>query len=514
MLRPADLTSRTDFKVGPLAVSPARRVLSGPQGSVSLEPRVMQIFLLLVDAGGGVVTRDEIFDRCWGTAMVGGDNINRAIAAIRRAVAETAPGSLEIETIPRTGYRVLVPPPDAGAMSESLSGVAAEPAPMKAATNRRNLLFAASTVAVAVAGGGLLLWKSHGRTDPRFDALIERGEEALRLDDARSADHFRQAAAIDPRNARAWGLLAYALARGETSAPVAGAAAREAERAARAALEIDGREPNALLAMVILQSSMLDWIAREDQYRQILAIDPRNTAAMRNLSQMLHSVGRCRESFAMGERAIAIEPLAPGLQHRRALRLWVLGRNADAERVISRAMDLWPSHLLVRMARLMIYAFTGRAHAALAMVEDEQTSPRLLSPAAASVWRASLEALETRTAIAIAAARTANVEGAKDSPAVAAWAILTLSTLGELDAAFDVANGFLLGRGQIIVHSRESDGRSAARERGWRNTYGLFTPPTKAMGLDSRFAPLAEGLGITDYWRRRGIGPDDFLFRA
>lgn len=512
MLRPADLTSRTDFQVGPLAVSPGRRVVSGPGGSVSLEPRVMQIFLLLVDAGGAVVTRDEIFRQCWGTAMVGDDNINRAIAAIRKAVAETAPGALEVETIPRTGYRVQLPPPEAEAASEPPSAAPAQ-TPAKTAPTRRNLLFGASAVAAA-ATGGLLLWKSDRRANPRFDAFIARGEEALRLDDPGSAAYFRQAAAIDPGNPRALGLLAYALARGDTSGPVAGAAAREAERAARAALAIDREEPNALLAMVILQSSMLDWIAREDQFRQILARDPRNTGAMRSLAEMLHGVGRCRESFAMGERAITIEPLAPGLQHRRALRLWVLGRDADAERVISRAMDLWPSHRLVRMARLMIYAFTGRAHAALAMVEDEKTSPRLLSLAAASVWRASLEALETRAPAAIAAARSANVDGAKDSPAVAAWAILALSALGELDAAFAVANGFLLGRGEIIVRSADSSGRAAARERGWRNTYGLFTPPARAMRLDRRFTPLAEGLGLTDYWRRRGTGPDDFLFRA
>jgi hypothetical protein len=25
---------------------------------------------------------------------------------------------------------------------------------------------------------------------------------------------------------------------------------------------------------------------------------------------------------------------------------------------------------------------------------------------------------------------------------------------------------------------------------------------------------LADGLGLVDYWRRRGIGPDAFLFKA
>lgn len=26
--------------------------------------------------------------------------------------------------------------------------------------------------------------------------------------------------------------------------------------------------------------------------------------------------------------------------------------------------------------------------------------------------------------------------------------------------------------------------------------------------------PLADGLGLTDYWQKRGIGPDAFLFKA
>jgi hypothetical protein len=32
------------------------------------------------------------------------------------------------------------------------------------------------------------------------------------------------------------------------------------------------------------------------------------------------------------------------------------------------------------------------------------------------------------------------------------------------------------------------------------------------MRLDPRFTPLSSGLGLTEYWRKRGIGPDRFLF--
>ena len=65
----------------------------------------MQVLLRLLDSDGRVVTRSELFDECWGGAIVGDDSLNRAIAKIRRIVSEVAPGLFEIETIPRTGYR-------------------------------------------------------------------------------------------------------------------------------------------------------------------------------------------------------------------------------------------------------------------------------------------------------------------------------------------------------------------------------------------------------------------------
>src|SRR6478672_10288425 len=102
MLKPADLASRPDLQLGPLTNSPSRRAVKGPAGEGHLEPRVMQIFMLLLESGGRVVTRSEMFEQCWGTAMVGDDNINRAIAAIRRIVDEVAPCAFEVETIPRT----------------------------------------------------------------------------------------------------------------------------------------------------------------------------------------------------------------------------------------------------------------------------------------------------------------------------------------------------------------------------------------------------------------------------
>lgn len=509
MLKLTDLASRPDLQLGPMLVSPSRRLIQGPAGKVHLEPIIMQVFLLLLDGRGKVVTRNELFEECWGGVVVGDDSLNRAIAIIRRAGGKVVPGLFEIETIPRTGYRLT------GEIIETFGNDAddAETGGPARPVSRRVLIGGGAAIAV-LAGAGTVWLATRPRSDPRFDALMQRGQEAIRLDEPQTARYFQDALKIDPHSAKAWGLLAYALGSGGFAGPsgVTGPTAQAAERAAGNALAIDPNEPNALLAKTYMQSDMLDRIEREKRYRQILALDPDNTLVMQSLGLLMSSVGRCQEALAITERATAIEPLAPDFQRRKAMSLWIVGRIPEADRVIDRALQLWPTYRLVRMARLMIYAFTGREQAALAIVREEEARPNLLSRAAAEVWRVSLTALEERSSASIALARKANLDGAMGDPASSAYAIPILSALGELDAAFEVANGFLLGRGSVIVTPRPSNEPSPVNGAGWRNTFGLFTPPTKAMRLDRRFGPLADGLALTDYWRRGGVGPDPFLF--
>jgi hypothetical protein len=51
------------------------------------------------------VTRDELVQLCWDGRIVGDDVINRSISLVRQ-LAESA-GGFEIETVPRTGYRLI-----------------------------------------------------------------------------------------------------------------------------------------------------------------------------------------------------------------------------------------------------------------------------------------------------------------------------------------------------------------------------------------------------------------------
>ena len=104
MLRRADLTSRADFRLGNLRISPARRLVEGPAGTRHVEPQVMHVFLRLLDAQGEVVTRDQLFHDCWAGVMVGDDSLNRAIAGVRQIAISSGSAAFELQTFPRTGY--------------------------------------------------------------------------------------------------------------------------------------------------------------------------------------------------------------------------------------------------------------------------------------------------------------------------------------------------------------------------------------------------------------------------
>ena len=505
MLKIADLAGRADFDAGPLHISPARRSIEGPDGRTTVEPIVMKVFLLLLDARGTVVTRDELFGNAWGGVFVGDDSLNRAIARVRKIAAETAPGLFEIETIPRTGYRLT------GDVLSSFESTQIEAgAGRNAGISRRTIFGAAAGVGLAGAAG-LGLWSNRAQDDRRFDALVRRGAAELEYgdDSPEAAKYFRQAVAIRPDDAGAQGMLAFALM---TNAELVSGAASEqavddAEQAAQRSLQLDPTDANARLALTQLQLSTLDLAGTEDRLRGVLATAPNNIFAMGLLWSLLQCAGRSSEALAFVQRAIAIRPLAASNNYPWAQLLWIVGRTAEADRIIDRAIQYWPMHPYVRFARFTISAFTGRPRAALAMLDDERLRPQIFPPASVALWRISLAALDQPTPANVARAREANLDEAKKDPKRTSQAVLALSALGEVDAAFEVANELLVFR-PPAVSSKEHKSPQRAGSTAWRFTPWLFTPPAAALRADGRFGTLCDGTGLTDYWTKRGIKPD------
>ncbi len=164
---PVDLAREAAFALGHLGVTPAALTVATGDWSRRLEPRVMQVLVVLAQASPDVAGRGALNARVWGGRVVGDDAINRAVQTLRRLAADAPPPvPFAIETVPRVGYRLMLgktpavePRADLDAISDAPSSPAdAEPrrvatadARDEAAPSRSRDRLAARIVVVAIA---------------------------------------------------------------------------------------------------------------------------------------------------------------------------------------------------------------------------------------------------------------------------------------------------------------------------------------------------------------------------
>jgi len=487
------LARRADFVLGDATVRPSLRTLEGPLGSVTGEPRVIQVLVALADACGAVLTRDDLLRLCWEGRIVGDDAINRAIAEVRRIAANVGAG-FEIETVARVGYRIIGVDWDA-----EPSQFASEPGHLK---GRRKLLVGGIAAMAVLAGGGtVLLYRNRSA---EIDDLIERGRvlqgSGGPKDRQRAETLFRQAIERDPKRADAWGWLASVLDDQDS-----------AREAAQRALSLNPREANARVVVAFQRRDLGAWTQWEDELLGVLADAPDNAEALGHLTFFYQGMGRCKDSWLTNERAANAEPFNPAHQHRRAIKHWIFGRIGEADKVADQCLRLWPRSSTVWNARLLLYAFTDRAPAALALLDDLASRPVNLTQQSAESWRAALNAIDTRTPADVANAVDVCTAAAKLAPGLAANAIMAFSHLGELDAAYRVANGLFEGRGTIVQQNRGGSIKDFYSGSAWGRTQFLFIPATTSFRADARFPELCRRMGHVAYWRKRGIWPDPFV---
>ncbi len=82
--------------------------LLGPSGEpIHLQPKVLDLLLVLLRSGGRVLTREELQAQLWPTVAVGETSLNRAVMALRRALDDD--DQRLIGTVRGRGFRLLVP---------------------------------------------------------------------------------------------------------------------------------------------------------------------------------------------------------------------------------------------------------------------------------------------------------------------------------------------------------------------------------------------------------------------
>jgi DNA-binding winged helix-turn-helix (wHTH) protein/tetratricopeptide (TPR) repeat protein len=503
LLTTADLAEWPDFKLGAAAVSPARRTVTGPGGSTVVEPRIMQVLVVLADADGAVVTREALLRRCWGDVYVGDDSLNRAVAGVRRVASGVAAGSFEIETVPRTGYR-LVAPPDAA--EAPVSGPEDEPHP-SGRVSRRWLL--GGGLAAAATAGGIAFWASRPPPPDPAARLIEESRIAMRsAAEPRAIKLLEQAVVVSPDSAAAWGLLALTRARADEHAitkTISPAAAIDS--AAHRALALDPGNADAKAALAIAIPYYGDWLAAERRFDAVLAQHPDHLATKDSRSFLFGAVGRMRES-AQERLAFSSEAsFDADLQYRHIYALWFLGRIAEADRVASRGLEMWPGNPGIWFGRFWLLADTGRFDRALAHIDDQASRPPLPGPMIETL-KAAMRAAASGRAAEIEAASERVMAGVGRSVAAVVQAMMLLNLMKATDQAFDLARAYYLEQGPVIAAMQWRPGQPIVPDQRRRKTNMLFTPTAAPMQRDPRFMPLMEEMGLADYWKRRGIVPD------
>ncbi|HEV2748676.1 MAG TPA: tetratricopeptide repeat protein [Allosphingosinicella sp.] len=499
-----DLAAERDFALGRLTARPPLRRIELPGGqSVELEPRVMQVLVALHGAGGAVMSRDALIERCWGGRVVGDDALNRCIVALRR-IARNSPGpAFEIETVPRVGYRLVEPGTTAAAVPP------AAPRAERASIDRRLLIGGAAAAAAAAMGAGW--WWASARPEPPPEALAlyrkaleARGSASIEQAEQAVA-YLREATRLAPDFAEAWGALALAY-RGLVFSYMRNdhvALAARARSAAARALELDPDNADAQAALVLLQPLYGHWADVEAGCRRLLSRYPEHKVLLHGLATLLADVGRWNDAAEVLQRTNRLDPLMPAAHYLLIVALWSAGRLEDAEKALEDAAMRWPKHGAIWDTKVKFLAFTGRTEAAVALVRDVSGRPLDYPDSRFDTFFAAARALQTRAARDVDRAVALQLDRVAKDVTIAGVAAQYCAALGRPDEAFALLRGFYFGEGRWAA---AWPGRTGAQ--GSQLTRILFQPLMASLWRDARFPALTEQAGLENYWRSTGTLPD------
>lgn len=98
-----------DIRLGDWIVRPQRRIIERGDEFIHVKPKSMSVFECLMAANGEPVSRNDLFDTVWPGGEVSDDTLTKCIVELRKAFGETARTPRVIETIPKFGFRLLLP---------------------------------------------------------------------------------------------------------------------------------------------------------------------------------------------------------------------------------------------------------------------------------------------------------------------------------------------------------------------------------------------------------------------
>src|ERR1700735_2217712 len=99
------------YRFGPYELRTRTRELYKQGTKLKLRPQPFQVLRILVERAGDVVSREELHDLLWPaeTFVDFEQGLNTSIKVLRRVLSDSASEPRYIETLPKLGYRIIVP---------------------------------------------------------------------------------------------------------------------------------------------------------------------------------------------------------------------------------------------------------------------------------------------------------------------------------------------------------------------------------------------------------------------
>lgn len=310
-------------RIGPLTLDPASGELIFGDTRRRLEPKTLELLLLLAASPARVFSKEEIFATIWPGVTVGEDTLARTVSKLRKALGDDPKSPRFIETIPKRGYRFV-----ASAETASMKPQAPIRADIRSVLV---LFFLLLTVAAAAAYVAMRPVAPDERT-ARTKQLIARADDFYfqytPSDTEAAIALYERIVEADPDDARALSGLANALVQRAMRWPLTGsdlrgeittlgearssgrlaepAARRQIERASMLATEavrLAPRDAQAHKALGLALSASGDFERALAEYKTALDIDPGAWGVLINVGDVLEITGKSAAAMPFFERA-------------------------------------------------------------------------------------------------------------------------------------------------------------------------------------------------------------------
>lgn len=363
-------------KIGNAAVDFDALTIESGQGRVSVEPKVMQLLSVLAVQPQTVFSREELITAVWGVDFGGDERLSRAVSLLRKALGENKGERKYIETISRRGYRLVAPvqklnepiivPSSEGPVAPPGSHIADASQKAKLDNKAKTSPSFINSIrtfpqsqkqlgwlgAGAVAATAIFFVMGIHASNPQNLPVNEAMREGLHdiqyfshpgaIDDAQ--DLFSNILAKNEKHAGASAGLALAYLREYTAEESDPALLKQAEGAARQALEYNDQLALAQISMGWVKEFQGDMETALSHLDKADILDPNNALTLESRFRIIGKQGDIDGSETLLKKGISLYPEKPIFPGYAAQLFAYLDRLDEAEKMSRKAISLDPEN--------------------------------------------------------------------------------------------------------------------------------------------------------------------------